>query len=187
MHTFKDTGGREWTVELTIGSARRVKSLAGVDLLNPHVPAERKGASPKVAGVVTLMSDLETLGDVLFAICKPQAEERDVSDEQFADLFNADTVEEATEALRSEMLSFFQRRGHSEKVAVMQKVDQAIQAARREATAKTEAFDVESRATTMVSQAFETAGESSPSSPESSGSTPTPGPSETSSTPPKGD
>jgi len=93
VKTFKDTEGRSWDIAATIGSLRRVKDLADVDLTDPKRLAE-------------LGEDPFVLGSVLFAICRPQIEQRDLSEEQFAAAFDGDVVDRAADALVEELISF---------------------------------------------------------------------------------
>ncbi|MBZ0172448.1 MAG: hypothetical protein K8E66_08720 [Phycisphaerales bacterium] len=96
MKVFKDNAGREWTVEINVASLKRVKSLTGVDLLGvlDGTLIER------------LIRDPVLLCDAVYAICKPQADERSVSDEDFGRAMAGDAIEHATEALLEELVSF---------------------------------------------------------------------------------
>ncbi|MCR9218211.1 MAG: hypothetical protein NXI14_13545, partial [bacterium] len=75
MRTFKDNQGREWTVEITVAAIKRVRGLAGVDLM--EVLEGSNGLIEK------LVRDPVLLCDVIYAACKPQADERQVTDETF--------------------------------------------------------------------------------------------------------
>jgi hypothetical protein len=47
------------------------------------------------------------LVNTLYAVCKPQAEERSVTEEQFGELLVGDTIEQAAEALVRGIIDFF--------------------------------------------------------------------------------
>jgi len=96
MKTFKDNSQREWTVEINVAALKRVKSLVGVDLLGvlDGTLVER------------LIGDPVLLCDVVYAVCKPQADEREVSDEDFGRAMAGDAIEHATGALLEELVSF---------------------------------------------------------------------------------
>ena len=47
------------------------------------------------------------LGDVLFAICKPQADQQDVDDEAFAEGLAGDSIDEACKALVDALVAYF--------------------------------------------------------------------------------
>lgn len=96
MKTFKDNCGREWSVEINVSAIKRVRSMLAVDLLNV------------LEG--TLIQDLVTnpilLVDVLYVVCKPQADAKGVTDEQFGEGMAGDAIESATKALLDELVSF---------------------------------------------------------------------------------
>ena len=104
MTTFNDKQKRAWTLELTVGSARRVKADTTVDLVN-IISLENDGkASMEALG--KLVEDPFALVDVIFSLCKPQAEKEGITDKQFADLLDADAVEAAANALVEEIINF---------------------------------------------------------------------------------
>ncbi|MCL4742280.1 MAG: hypothetical protein KJZ54_08760 [Phycisphaerales bacterium] len=96
MKVFKDNAGREWTVEVNVAALKRVKSLSGVDLLGvlDGTLIER------------LVRDPVLLCDAVYAVCKPQADERSVTDEDFGRAMAGDAIEHATEALLEELVGF---------------------------------------------------------------------------------
>lgn len=98
MRMFKDNQGREWTVEITVATIKRVRGLAGVDLM--EVLEGTNGLIEK------LVRDPVLLCDVLYAVCKPQADERQVSDEAFGASMAGDAIEHATAALLEELVDF---------------------------------------------------------------------------------
>ncbi len=98
MHTFKDNQGREWTVEITVAAIKRVRGLAGVDLM--EVLEGSNGLIEK------LVRDPVLLCDVIYAACKPQADEREVADEAFGASMAGDAIEHATAALLEELVDF---------------------------------------------------------------------------------
>ena len=93
MKTFKDTEGREWNIAATIGSLRRVKDLAEVDLTDPR-------------SIASLGDDPFTFGSVLYALCKPQIDARNLTEEQFAAAFDGDVCDAAASAVVEELISF---------------------------------------------------------------------------------
>jgi hypothetical protein len=98
MRTFKDNQGREWTVEITVAAIKRVRGLAGVDLM--EVLEGSNGL------IERLVRDPVLLCDVIYAACKPQADERQVSDEAFGASMAGDAIEHATAALLEELVDF---------------------------------------------------------------------------------
>lgn len=98
MRTFKDNQGREWTVEITVAAIKRVRGLAGVDLM--EVLEGSNGLIEK------LVRDPVLLCDVIYAACNPQADERQITDEAFGASMAGDAIEHATAALLEELVDF---------------------------------------------------------------------------------
>lgn len=158
MKSFEDRNGQTWNLEITVGSLKRVRDLAGVNLadLGEGEVLERLGRDPVL------------LGDVLFALCKLQADERGVGDEQFGAALAGDAVEQATTALLEELADFFPSRRRTllrKALAKMKRIeDLAIDAA--EARLDADEMEKEALAGSQAS------GSESGSSPESSESIP---------------
>jgi len=98
MKAFKDNAGRTWEVEVTTAAVKRVRGLVDVDL---------------VAGTLSgdlldrLADDPILLCDLIYALCKPQADREGVSDEDFGRAMAGDAIERATAALLEELVGFF--------------------------------------------------------------------------------
>ena len=97
MQKFIDRRGRVWIVDIDNTTLRRVRALTDVRLLDA------------IDGdlVTRLSSDPLLLGDVLFAICKPQADQQDVDDESFAEGLAGDSIDEACKALVDALVAYF--------------------------------------------------------------------------------
>ena len=104
MTTFTDKQKKTWSLELTVGSARRVKNETGVNLLN-MISLEPDGKA-STAELEKLIEDPFALVNVLFTLCAKQAEESGVSGEDFAERFDADVIMAATNALIEEIINF---------------------------------------------------------------------------------
>jgi len=98
MHAFKDNQNREWTVEINVAALKRVRGLTDVDLMQA---IEGSGGL-----IERLVRDPVLLCDVIYAVCKPQADERGVADEAFGEAMAGDAIEHATAALLEELVSF---------------------------------------------------------------------------------
>jgi len=96
MKTFTDNEGRSWTVEVNVAALKRAKGLAGVDLM-----AVLDGDL-----IERFIRDPVLLCDALYAVCKPEADEKGVSDEDFGRAMAGDAIEHATAALLDEIVSF---------------------------------------------------------------------------------
>ena len=97
MKTFKDNEGRTWTVSVNIATVKRVKTLLSVNLLD--------AIEGKL--IEKLATDPVLLCDVIYAVCKPEADRNNVTDEQFGQSMGGDAIEHATVALLEELVDFF--------------------------------------------------------------------------------
>lgn len=98
MKLFRDAKGREWPISVNVTSVKRVKSLMDVNLLEV------------IGGDLSnrLMSDPILLGDVLYALCKPDVDAKGVTDADFGEGLWGDVIDSASAALWDELINFFQ-------------------------------------------------------------------------------
>lgn len=96
MQQFHDTTTQMWKISITVATVKRVRDLIGVDLLEI------------VDGSLLerLMRDPVLLVDVVYAVIKPQADELDITDEEFGERMFGDPIEFATKALLDELVAF---------------------------------------------------------------------------------
>ena len=95
MKTFSDTTGRTWSIAVNVDAVKRVRDLLKEDLLDVKQILER------------LMVDPILLCDVIYCICKPQADAEGISDEQFGQAMGGDSILHAKRALIAELVDFF--------------------------------------------------------------------------------
>jgi hypothetical protein len=97
MKVFRDARGREWYVSVNVTSIKRVKALVGVNLLDALGGdlAER------------LTTDTILLCDVLFALCKPEADTKGITDADFGESLHGEVLDPASVALIEEIIDFF--------------------------------------------------------------------------------
>lgn len=105
MKSFNDNTGRTWIVNVNVGTIKRVRALCGVDIAN-IVSVEADG-KPKIELLERLATDPVLLVDVLYAICKEEADSKNISDEDFGRAMAGDAIELATAALLDEIIDFF--------------------------------------------------------------------------------
>lgn len=100
MKLFKDSAGRDWPIVINVGSIERVKSVTGVNLLEV------------VEGklVEKLASDPALLVNVVYSLCKPDADRQQITDTMFGEAMVGDAIDRATDALLDELVSFFPNR-----------------------------------------------------------------------------
>lgn len=160
MHTFNDTQGRTWTVTINVDAIRRVRGLLDINLLDA------------VEGKLLerLVSDPVLLCDILFALVKPEAEAKNVSDEDFGRALGGDVLDQATTALLEELVDFFP----SGKRTVFRKALDKLKAlegmALETATRRLESTELEQKMAAALAAlpGASTPGDSSGSSPASS-------------------
>jgi len=170
MKTFTDNAGRTWTVLMNLDTAKRVKSLLDVNLLE----ADKGDPTP----LQRLATDLMFICDVVYVAIKPQADKLGVTDVQFAEAMGGDAMLAAHNALMEELADFFRKAGrtHLAKAIGLQTrtINLTIQALDRKVEAMTPEALLDQAVKTDPS-AVATAkadGSSSTSSPASSESTP---------------
>jgi len=99
MRQFKDNyggAGRTWTVEINVATLKRVRGLTGTDLMQV------------IEGTLVekLIRDPILLCDIVYAICKPEADAAKISDEEFGKAMAGDAIEAATTAVLEELVAF---------------------------------------------------------------------------------
>ena len=105
MKSFTDNMGRTWTLVVNVAAIKRVRALCGVDL-NAIVEVDRDN-NPTAELLERLSTDPVLLVDVLYAVCKPECEQKGVTDEDFGAAMAGDAIEQATGALLDEVVDFF--------------------------------------------------------------------------------
>jgi hypothetical protein len=122
MKTFNDNAARSWTVQVNVDAIKRVRDLAQVNLLEV------------VEGKLLerLISDPILLCDVIYCLCKPEADAKSISDVEFGRAMAGDAIDGATTALLEELVDFFpqaKRRVLAKALAKLQKLQTAALAA----------------------------------------------------------
>ena len=96
MKTFTDNANRVWTIAINVDAIKRVRGLLDVNLLE-IVEGEL---------IEKLIRDPVLLCDIVYAVCKPEADAKGVSDEEFGRAMAGDAIEHATKALLEELVGF---------------------------------------------------------------------------------
>jgi len=111
MHQFIDSKKRRWSIEASGYALKRVLKLAGVNLTELD-----EGRPPLVQ---RLSTDMVLQVDVLYAILQPDIEAAELSDEQWGKELGPQGHLDGVEALRNELIDFFQKMGRTDLVAVL--------------------------------------------------------------------
>jgi len=161
MRQFKDNAGRQWSVEINVAALKRVRGLTGTDLMQV------------IEGTLIekLIRDPVLLCDVVYAICKPEADAAKVSDEDFGKAMAGDAIEAANTAVLEELVGFCPSpRDRANLGRVLQATKKVMERARDLVEKKLDSGELDR----LADRLLETAGASSGSAPESSASTPGP-------------
>ena len=97
MKTFQDNAGRTWTVAIHAAAIKQVRSLLGLNLL--------EAIEGKL--VERFMTDPILACDVLYVLCKQEADARGISDEEFGRAMAGDALEHGTQQMLEELVDFF--------------------------------------------------------------------------------
>lgn len=160
MSHFVDRNQKQWSIELNVGTINTIRREVGIDLLDLFNPT-------KGPDVISRISDPFALVEILAL-----AINKDMTPEEFAQLFDGDAIDRAREALQEAIADFYPSRQRPLLAKVMSK--------RREVESKaTELAMVllDDPATDRMINELLTVGGSSTKSPASSASTPPPSPS----------
>jgi len=95
MRTFQDNAGRTWTVAVSVDAVKRVRDLLKEDLLDIERTLPR------------LLLDPILLCDVVYCVCKPQADAEKITDVDFARAMAGESIARAKAALVEELVDFF--------------------------------------------------------------------------------
>jgi len=99
MHSFIDNSRRTWEIAINVAAVKRIRGLLGIDLY-ALVDDGFKSLSK-------LVSDPVTLADVLYCLCKDQADKQSISDEDFGRALAGDAITQAADAFVEELIDFF--------------------------------------------------------------------------------
>lgn len=97
--SFKDGGGREWPIRITVNTIKRVKDAPDLqfDLLN----------IADQSAIARLIDDPALLVDVLCEVLRPLIESRSMTDADFGEMFYGDILSHAVDALMKAIADFF--------------------------------------------------------------------------------
>jgi len=170
---WTDRQDRRWSTAITVGPLKRVRDLVDVNLLDVF------------DGVLLgrLADDPVLLANTLYAVCKPQADERGVSDEAFGELLVGDAIEDAAQALVHGIACFFPQGRRAALTSLWTKLKHVqtetltmatgkLDSPRMDEAIKAEIRKMEAEIDRRIEQALANSGSTSGSSPESSVSTP---------------
>ena len=169
MKTFTDNAARAWTIQVNVDALKRVKSLLDVDLM--------EAVDGKL--LQRMLDEPILLCDIIYALCKPQADAASVTDEDFGRAMAGDAIDNATQALLEELVDFFPQRRRALLTKVLDKLKKLDSLALATVTDRIEKIDLDKVMSSAVAQLDNDlsallAGKPSGPAPASSASTPAP-------------
>jgi hypothetical protein len=99
MKTFADNAAHTWAITVNVAAVKRVRELLQVNLLEI--------ADQKAKLLERLVDDPCLLCDILFCLVKPEADAKNITDEDFGKALAGDALGAATDALLAEIADFF--------------------------------------------------------------------------------
>ncbi len=139
---FTDALGRVWIVNLTWTCAQRIKAEAGI-ALDDLIP--KTGKDSPMHPLHELITDGMKLFDLLWAIFRPECEQKGISKDQFGDGFSGDTFTEAAHAFMGGLHDFFPKTNPLRRTIVKQmlaKGNEAMQIAAQRMEKELSALDM---------------------------------------------
>lgn len=157
MKEFRDDQGRPWMVALTVAAADRVRGLVTIDLTEDvdqpdggvqrqtrAVPFDLIDAGNIHRTLEVLRTNYGKIGEVLYAVCRQQVEEKKLTKDQFLEGLRGDALEAGVKALESELVDFFPTRLRKMVGLLVAKMDEMAGELMSRAEAGLEAATVES-------------------------------------------
>ena len=92
---FQTSDGKDWTLVLTIGLVRRLKTI-GVDF----------GGLETGDQFIAIVGDPLTFADVLWILCESAAQSRDIDRDAFEESLGGDSLSQAETAFRGAVVNF---------------------------------------------------------------------------------
>ena len=99
MKTFKDSAGRTWTISLNTTAVKRVRASLDINLLDV--------ASDGGTLIQRIESDICLLCDILYVLCKDEADKLGLTDEEFGKSMAGEVIDIASAAFLEELVCFF--------------------------------------------------------------------------------
>lgn len=142
MHAFKDNTGRVWEITITVAQVKRVRGLLNIDLY--------KLIDDGLKPLSDLLTDPCNLVDVVYVLCKDQADKVGITDEQFGQAMGGDALEQAAESFLAELVDFFPKQAREGLQKILRK-GRAIGAKLLEgAHEKLDRIDTDKEASTLM-------------------------------------
>jgi hypothetical protein len=107
MKTFRDTAGREWAITIDVSAIKRVMKLTFDYMGEPLKVNLLALVEPNSDLLKKIVEYPPLVCDIAYALCKPQCDEKNVSDEEFGRAMGGDVLERALDLILEEIVDFF--------------------------------------------------------------------------------
>ena len=97
MRTFKDSAGHEWQVQINTNAVKRARDTAAVNLVD-ITGGDLYGR---------MLLDPVLVVDIAYGVCKPEADARKLTREDFSAALCGDAIAEARQAILEDLVDFF--------------------------------------------------------------------------------
>lgn len=135
MPSFVDASGREWSVTITVEEIAAVKEALDVHLT--------KIVDDDIKKLFDLIADPIQCVDVLWVVCRSQAESRGIDQRQFAKGFSGESFEQAGRCLVRAVFGFFPPSRRDPLLRLVEKTEQAMNLAMAQAATKIDEITTE--------------------------------------------
>lgn len=99
MKAFKDNADRTWVISINVYAVKKLRALLDVDLYGL--------VEDRFQALGELISDPVRLVDVIYVLCKDEADKLGITDEDFGRSMAGDVIEHASNAFLAELVDFF--------------------------------------------------------------------------------
>lgn len=120
MREFRDDQGRPWMLALTVAAAERVRGMVTIDVTEDveqpdgsvtrqtrAVPFDLIDVENINRTLTLLRTSYGKIGEILYAICRQQVADKNLTKEEFLEGLRGDAMDAATKALEQELVDFF--------------------------------------------------------------------------------
>lgn len=139
MKQFTDAKGNAWSLTINISTVKRCLDLLGINLLEPE-----KGDPP----LLVRFTDEILLCDIIYCLCKDQADQKGITDEDFGKSLDGESILRASNAFYEELIHFFQSRGQNHRAISIQKQMETILASMKRVEEEIQKIDIEKQINT---------------------------------------
>jgi len=146
MKIFKDANGRDWALDINLDARNQVKERVKIEIDGQEVPFDLLDvkAAQRIA-VIGDMQEAATVGQVLWALCREQAEKANIDERSFYKAIKGDVWDAACDALKRELVDFFPKDRRTLLASAMEKAEQIRAMLIEQSTARLSSGEIETQ------------------------------------------